>query len=254
MVAEALFRGIAEDRGTFLFTFALNVGATAAENSAWQVVDVVPQPSVFGPASAPYPADCALAGAGAGGAFTWAVEQSGVADARPRYGAPLFSLLFDPRQKGYHMRAAADIKKGQVVFADEGREFAIVTKPFVEATWSDKDKTTFSEYAWPLGMDGHVYAIWNADPRLWRPINHSCAPNLVFAEGHSLNVIASRDVPAGEDLTLDYATFCDSVMKPFDCHCGAATCRHRIVPDENAIETFGPHSFLRPFTARHSTK
>ena len=56
-------------------------------------------------------------------------------------------------------------------------------------------------------------------------LNHSCEPNCRF-EG--LDVVAIKPVAVGEELTLDYAMFLDSSAEPFDCQCGAATCRGRI--------------------------
>lgn len=56
--------------------------------------------------------------------------------------------------------------------------------------------------------------------------NHSCDPNSGFTG--QIGLIAMCDIPAGEELCLDYA-MCDS--KPydeFDCQCGAKNCRGRI--------------------------
>jgi D-alanine-D-alanine ligase len=67
-----------------------------------------------------------------------------------------------------------------------------------------------------------VYALWDADPSGWAPQNHSCDPNTVY---QGLEVIARRPIAAGEELTLDYATMLNEQSEPFDCHCGAPTCR-----------------------------
>ncbi len=40
---------------------------------------------------------------------------------------------------------------------------------------------------------------------------------------------ALRDIAPDEELTTDYATFCDARMTPFDCQCGSPQCRGRIV-------------------------
>ncbi len=53
-------------------------------------------------------------------------------------------------------------------------------------------------------------------------LNHSCEPN-VGIEGQIV-FVALRDVSAGEELGLDYATIdCDT--EPMACRCGAAACR-----------------------------
>jgi D-alanine-D-alanine ligase len=40
-----------------------------------------------------------------------------------------------------------------------------------------------------------------------------------------LNVVVNRAVRKGEELTLDYGSFLDETMEPFNCNCGAANCR-----------------------------
>ncbi|HNI54647.1 MAG TPA: hypothetical protein PK511_09015, partial [Chitinophagales bacterium] len=40
-----------------------------------------------------------------------------------------------------------------------------------------------------------------------------------------LDVVALRNISCGEELTLDYATFLDEHMEPFECHCGSKNCR-----------------------------
>ncbi|AMV28382.1 SET domain protein [Gemmata sp. SH-PL17] len=53
-------------------------------------------------------------------------------------------------------------------------------------------------------------------------LNHSCEPN-VGVQGQIV-FVAMRDVKAGEELTLDYATI-DHDAEPMPCQCGASTCR-----------------------------
>jgi SET domain-containing protein len=58
-------------------------------------------------------------------------------------------------------------------------------------------------------------------------------------------VLALRDIVAGEELTVDYGTFCDEGMAPFDCHCGSATCRGRIKGCRNASVTASARNVSR---------
>jgi uncharacterized protein len=53
-------------------------------------------------------------------------------------------------------------------------------------------------------------------------LNHSCEPN-VGIQGQIV-FVAMRDVAAGEELTLDYATI-DHDVEPMACQCGADRCR-----------------------------
>jgi SET domain-containing protein len=56
-------------------------------------------------------------------------------------------------------------------------------------------------------------------------LNHSCEPN-VGIQGQIV-FVAMRDIAAGEELTLDYATI-DHDAEPMTCRCGAAGCRRLI--------------------------
>jgi D-alanine-D-alanine ligase len=98
----------------------------------------------------------------------------------------------------------------------------------------------FDRYAWPLAGDLHV--TWSKDPDDWRPINHSCDPN-TWLEG--LDLVARRDIAAGEELTVDYATFCGPSMAPFECSCGAPVCRRVILGSDHLLprihERYGGH-------------
>ena len=57
------------------------------------------------------------------------------------------------------------------------------------------------------------------DPNQWSPQNHSCRPNTAY---RGLNLLAVRDIRAGEELTLDYAACCDETMAAFQCQCGSS--------------------------------
>ena len=57
-------------------------------------------------------------------------------------------------------------------------------------------------------------------------INHSCDPNLRYdAAG---NVVAARDIRKSEEVFIDYGCFVVNFDEPFNCSCGAASCRGRI--------------------------
>ena len=144
--------------------------------------------------------------------------------------APAFKREYDS-VGGYLVRAARDIAPGEKVFKDEGTTVRIVTLPHVVAEWAPEDQKVFAESAWPLGVNKHFYAMWDADPAQWRPFNHSCEPNLIFGPNRSLDAVAARAIAKGEELTMDYATMCDNLMPPFECHCGTPSCRKLIKLD-----------------------
>lgn len=121
---------------------------------------------------------------------------------------------------GYGMYATQHIQPAECVFTGEGRSQRIITRRFVEENWTDKEKLTFRRYAYPLSTE--VFLLWDDDPAAWAPQNHSCEPNTAY---DGLNVVALTEIHPAEELTLDYASFLDEHMEPFQCQCGAPNCR-----------------------------
>ena len=56
------------------------------------------------------------------------------------------------------------------------------------------------------------------------PFNHSCDPNLWFVGD---DLVTRRTVPAGEELTYDYATGSTAFTSLY-CHCETYRCRQMI--------------------------
>ncbi len=127
------------------------------------------------------------------------------------------------RGNGFGLFARRAIRAGEVVEHYEGRAQTLVSREYVERNWRGLQRQWFDQYAWP--MTAEVYALWSENPDDWRPINHSCDPN-TWLEG--LDLAARREIPEGEELTVDYATFCGPSMAEFECHCGAKDCRGTI--------------------------
>ncbi len=120
---------------------------------------------------------------------------------------------------GYGIYATQNIRAGEILFKLEEAAQRIVTRRYVEEHWNEKEKEVFRQYAYPLSKE--VFVLWDDNPSTWAPQNHSCDPN---CEYEGLNVIASRNISKGEELTLNYAGFLDENMEPFECHCGAVHC------------------------------
>jgi D-alanine-D-alanine ligase len=129
--------------------------------------------------------------------------------------------------RGYGLYANRDLAEGELVDALEEEPVNLVTLSHVRRSWTKELQETFSHYAWPITDE--LYAIWSKDDTQWKPINHSCDPNTWLT---GLNVHARRPIKRGEELTLDYATFCGTGMAGFDCQCGASKCRRRIEPTD----------------------
>lgn len=134
------------------------------------------------------------------------------------------------KQKPYHMKgnsiagygiyATKNISRGEIIFKGEERAQRLVSKKYVEKNWSEENKRNFRRYAFPIGKE--VFAIWDEEPTGWAPQNHSCDANTAF---DGLNTIAIKNIKLGEELTLDYASFLDKEMEPFECKCGSSVCR-----------------------------
>ena len=132
---------------------------------------------------------------------------------------------------GYGIYASRDIGKGEIIFKGEGRAQRIITRRFVEKNWNEEEKLHFRRYAYPLSEE--LFILWDDDPSEWAPQNHSCDPNTAF---DGLSVLAIKNIFKGQELTLNYADFLDQHMEPFDCKCGAPTCRGRISsPNSNSL-------------------
>ncbi|EKF33936.1 hypothetical protein MOQ_002406 [Trypanosoma cruzi marinkellei] len=136
---------------------------------------------------------------------------------------PLFRCAYDPIRE-YYICATRNIPAGSIVFEGEGRLVRLCTKPYVKANWSEVEYNEFLHDAWPVGAEGHYYALWDLESSDWRAVNHSCDPNMGFCPNRSLNVHALRDIKKGEELTMDCRLFMDDTMPPFQCHCKTSIC------------------------------
>jgi D-alanine-D-alanine ligase len=121
---------------------------------------------------------------------------------------------------GFGIYANKNIKKGEIVFTGEEKAQRIVTKRHVDLHWSEEQKLNFRRYAYAVSEE--VFILWDHDPTEWAPQNHDCNANTKL---DGLNVVAIKDITKGEEVTLDYATFLDEHMEPFNCSCGSANCR-----------------------------
>lgn len=124
---------------------------------------------------------------------------------------------------GYGIYASKPIHTGEIIFEGEGKSQRIITRREVMQHWSPEDQITFNRYAYPISSE--LFILWDDNPSEWAPQNHHCEPNTGY---DGLNVIALKDIHAGEELTLDYASFLDEHMQPFACKCGSSQCRGTI--------------------------
>lgn len=120
----------------------------------------------------------------------------------------------------YGLYATQTMEAGDLIERYEEQPHVLVSKEHVRKHWNAAEKALFARYAYPISDE--VYVMWSSAPEDWRPINHSCDPN-AWLDG--LNLAARRKIAAGEQITIDYATFCGESLQPFDCTCGSPDCR-----------------------------
>ena len=198
------------------------------------MLEINPNCGIYYPLTDPGSADLCLKHDPAGHlGFTQQIVEA--AFRRPVGGRRSYEIRAD-RTLDYGHFATRPIAAGERIVAFEQTPHVLATRSHVEATWGEPELSWFRRYAWPLTDE--VWVTWPADPEEWRPINHSCDPS-AWLEG--LDVVARRAIAPGEEITLDYATFCNEVMPAFDCRCGAADCRGTIRGED----------FLADFVARY---
>jgi len=163
----------------------------------------------------------------------------------------LLEARYDARKESWGLFALRDILPGEVIQGNEESAIQVVSKSHVLKHWIGTPHSThsidkkgaecggtttgnmntwdnFCSYCYPIS--DNLMAMWKPHPDDWKPINHSCDPNAWNEEGNGLNVVARRFIRAGEEICMDYATFCGCFpeMKSFTCHCGSNLCRGTI--------------------------
>ncbi len=92
------------------------------------------------------------------------------------------------------------------------------------------------EMAYQIGDDLFSAYSTEEELRVWRSglagdyFNHSCVPNAGFRG--MIEVVAMREIEAGEQITFDYAMCSTQSFDDMDCLCGAESCRKRFTGDD----------------------
>lgn len=121
---------------------------------------------------------------------------------------------------GFGIYASSNINKGEIIFKGEEKAQRLVTRNHIVKNWDEKEKENFEKYSYPISNE--VFLMWDQNPSGWAPQNHSCNPNTAYT---GLNVVATKNIKKGEELSLDYSTFLDEHMQSFVCQCGNSNCR-----------------------------
>jgi len=142
-------------------------------------------------------------------------------------------------EQRYGMYAVEYIPVGTLIERYEEQPHVLVSKRYALQHWNAQQKQWFHQYAYPITDE--IYVMWSHDPEQWQPLNHSCDPN-AWLQG--LDLVARRTIAPGEQITIDYATFCNESMEEFACTCGTINCRGVIRGDDyqqDFIEQYGAH-------------
>ena len=123
----------------------------------------------------------------------------------------------------YGIFAVQDLQAGEVIVSGESSSQKIATLPHLQSHWSASQREAFLRYIYPLSET--VMVLRHPDPAEWLVQNHSCNPNTAY---QGLNLVALQEIAAGEELTVDFATFRDENRLEFDCQCGAPQCRGNV--------------------------
>jgi len=197
-----------------------------AGNGIPYMLEINPNCSVFYPADEPGGADAVLLSI-PGGHEDFVDTILGDALARRRARRRRYVVEFSGEPAGLGMHAAAPIAPGERISRGEEQPHTLVTRGHAAAHWPERERRWLEEYGYPLNDD--VLVTWSSDPEQWSPINHSCDPN-AWIEG--LDLVARRPIEAGEEITVEYATFIAGTGASFVCRCGADDCRGRVTPED----------------------
>ena len=140
---------------------------------------------------------------------------------------------------GFAVFATRTLLPGETIWEAEGSPHHLATRRWVEEQWGDRDRQWFRQYAWPL--TDQIWVTWSDEPEEWRPLNHSCDPN-AWPDG--LNLAVRKEIAPGEEIRVDYATYGNNILSPFDCTCGASKCRGRVREDDHLqpfLDRYGDH-------------
>jgi uncharacterized protein len=138
----------------------------------------------------------------------------------------------DPRLKvgaskiqGKGLLATADIYEGETVMIWGGE---IIDRQEYETIWPKYHNLSVVQ----LDQDHYLGLPITESETIDMYLNHSCDPNTWLID--EVTVIARRDIKAGEEITLESATWNDYEGEEYAdndlCTCGSSNCRGKVTP------------------------
>ncbi|HLI13524.1 MAG TPA: SET domain-containing protein [Alphaproteobacteria bacterium] len=119
-------------------------------------------------------------------------------------------------------------------FADEAERASFIRLPLDAFARLPAERCAiFIRYAYNVAPDVLSGTFdWAAARHPSNFINHSCDPNAGYDGSPADNIVAKRDIAAGEEICMDYGTCTIGFDQDFACGCGAASCRGRVRGDD----------------------
>lgn len=135
---------------------------------------------------------------------------------------PKDRVSIETESGSFSLAAARDFEKDEIVYTNESLIFegdcSIVLEIAGERKWLNNLTHT-------VNRDNGKREFFYFDSFQ----NHSCDPNtvMIYRTENEYDIIATRKIAKGEDITCDYATFDDKELDgtSFQCKCGAKICR-----------------------------
>lgn len=119
-------------------------------------------------------------------------------------------------QNGMGVFASKPFARGEFILSAKGR--ILDDADFEDGSYEDCHCLQIGEHTY-IGASGEIDDF----------VNHSCDPNAGYKiTGEQADLVAIRDIQAGEEITFDYSTSMHNDANELDCACGAPHCRGRI--------------------------
>ena len=123
---------------------------------------------------------------------------------------------------------------GAFAQADIPADTTIVIYGGVVLTLSDFESLSTEMQNYPYQIEDEIFLgpANESDIGIGERLNHSCDPNAGFRG--PIHIVALRDIKAGDQVTIDYATCVSSELEAFrmECACGSRACRGVITGED----------------------
>ena len=133
---------------------------------------------------------------------------------------------------GQGLFTAQDIKKSTKVIRYTGEKI----------NQAESDRRLAAGNVYIFGLDERYAIDGNTHKNTARYINHSCEPNAGLSA--KLEMIALRDIKAGEELFWDYSTWMLERHWEMKCYCGSSQCR-QVVRDFDLLPNRTQSKYLQ---------